>query len=157
LRFAALGLAALGTLITPVDLLLVNHVQKPTQWIPFVLLGINAAVIAWVLLRPSSRALRLFQAVSWLMMLGGLAGVGFHLAGNLEIARESAPDARGLALLLETVRGGNPVLAPGLFAQVALLGLMFTHAHPLLHPRASAEPVRADTAAAQGGTDASAA
>ena len=130
LRLGALALAGLGTFVTPVELLMVNHIQKLTQLIPFVLLGINAGLIVWLLLRPSAQNVRIFQVFCGVMLLGGLVGVGFHLHANYEMALQFAPDARGLNLLLEVLRGSNPVLAPGLFAQLALLGLMFTYKHP---------------------------
>ena len=131
LRRAALALAALGTLAAALDLLLLNHAQKPAQLIPFALLAANAAFVVALWVRPGAALLRAYRWFAAPMLTGALLGAGFHLAGNLEIARETSPGLGGANLLLEALRGGNPVLAPGLFAQIALLGLMFAHKHPL--------------------------
>ncbi len=134
LRQLVLLLCGFVTLVTPVELLLVSHTQKPTQWIPFGLIALNLLFVALMLYRPTASILKAYRWFALLMLLGALAGVGFHLNGNLQIAREVSPDLSGLALLLEVLRGGNPVLAPGLFVQIAALGLIFTIHHPLLEP-----------------------
>lgn len=132
LRQFSLLLCGFVTLITPIDLLLLGHTQKPTQWIPFVMLAINLAFVAALLARPEPGTLRAFRWFAGLMLLTGLAGVGFHLRGNLEVAQSITPGLSGIPLLLEVLRGGNPALAPGLFAQIAALGLMFAFRHPNL-------------------------
>ena len=132
LRQFALLLCGFVTLVTPIELLLVNHVQKPTQLIPFALLAINIAFVVAMFFRPETGTLRAYRWFGLVMLFGALTGVGFHLNGNLEIAREINPNLSGVALILEGLRGGNPVLAPGLFVQIAALGLMFTFRHPNL-------------------------
>jgi hypothetical protein len=132
LRQFALLLCGLITLLTPVELLLVAHTQKPTQWIPFVMLAVNFAFVVAMFARPDANTLRAYRWFTCLMLLGALAGVGFHLYGNFEVAQSITPGIAGLALLLEVLRGSNPALAPGLFAQIAALGLMFTFKHPNL-------------------------
>jgi xanthine/uracil permease len=132
LRQFALLLCGFVTLITPMDLLLVGHTQKPAQWIPFVMLAINFAFVAAMLARPESGTLRVYRWFAGAMLLTGLVGVGFHLHGNYEMVQQFSPDLSGLSLLLEVLSGKNPALAPGLFAQIAALGLMFTFKHPNL-------------------------
>jgi hypothetical protein len=134
LRQFSLLLCGFVTLITPIDLLLVGHTQKPAQWIPFVMLAINLAFVAALLARPESGTLRAFRWFSGAMLLTGLIGVAFHLHGNLEVAQSINPGLTGISLALEVLRGSNPALAPGLFAQIAALGLMFTFRHPNLAP-----------------------
>jgi hypothetical protein len=132
LRLFSLLLCGFVTLITPIDLLLVGHTQKPAQWIPFVMLAINLAFVTAMLARPESGTLRAYRWFAGAMLLTGLTGVGFHLHGNLEVAQNISPGMVGIPLVLEVLRGSNPALAPGLFAQIAALGLMFTFHHPNL-------------------------
>jgi hypothetical protein len=132
LRKFALLLCGFVTLITPIDLLLVGHTQKPSQLIPFVMLAINFAFVLALLARPEAGTLRAYRWFAGAMLLTGLIGVGFHLHGNYEMVQRFSPDLSGLPLLLEVLSGKNPALAPGLFAQIAALGLMFTFKHPNL-------------------------
>ncbi len=160
LRQCVLLLCGFVTLVTPVELLLVNHTQKPTQWIPFVMLGVNLAFLSAMFFKPRSATLRAYRWFALLMLLSALAGVFYHLRGNLEQVQEVAPELSGTALLLEVLRGGNPALAPGLFAQIAALGLMFTFRHPNLgqglkmdHLRSGATAIFAQSGKSPSGTD----
>jgi hypothetical protein len=132
LRLFSLLLCAFVTLVTPIDLLLVGHTQKPSQLIPFVMLAINFTFVLALLARPEAGTLRAYRWFAAAMLLTGLVGVGFHLHGNYEMAQRFSPDLSGIPLLLEVLGGKNPALAPGLFAQIAALGLMFTFKHPNL-------------------------
>jgi hypothetical protein len=132
LRQFALLLCGFVTLITPIDLLLVGHTQKPSQLIPFVMLAINFAFVLALFARPESGTLRAYRWFAGVMLLTGLIGVGFHLHGNYEMVQRFSPDLSGIPLILEVLSGKNPALAPGLFAQIAALGLMFTFKHPNL-------------------------
>jgi uncharacterized membrane protein HdeD (DUF308 family) len=152
LRQCVLLLCGFVTLVTPVELLLVNHTQKPTQWIPFVMLVVNLAFLSVMFFKPKSATLLAYRWFALLMLLSALVGVFYHLRGNFEQVQEVAPELSGLALLLEVLRGANPALAPGLFVQIAALGLMFTFRHPSLeqglkinHPRSHTVPIFAQS------------
>lgn len=132
LRLFTLALSTFICLITPVELLLLNHLDRPWQWIPFAALGALATVNAWVWRRPTGRSLRLYRAFMGLLLLTGLVGVGFHLRQNYQFGLELSPEAVGWNRLLETLKGPAPALAPGLFVQLGALGLIFAYRHPAL-------------------------
>lgn len=132
LRHAALALAALAALMTPLELVLTKHYTQTAMLVPFALVGLVLLAIAAVLLRPSPPTLRLFQAVMGLLFIGSALGVFFHLRGNLEVALDIDPTLSGLGLFWRVLGGAAPALAPGLLAQVGLLGLLFTFRHPAL-------------------------
>src|SRR6185436_7418083 len=62
-RRALLALFALGSLGTGVELLLLEHFEKPPQWTPLALLAIGVVLAAGQVRAASRAAVRLFQAV----------------------------------------------------------------------------------------------
>ncbi len=130
MRRILLGIAAFGIAGTTVDLLLIGHYQEWTQWPPLVLLGLTALGIVLVATRPTPRTLQLFRLLMVLVVSSSLLGVYFHLHGNMEFRAETNPDLAGFALLWKSLKGGMPLLAPGVMAQVGLLGLAATFRHP---------------------------
>lgn len=132
LRRILLAIAAFGVLGTLVELILIGHNQDAVQWLPFGLLGATGVGLVWVAWSPTPRALRTFRALMAVVALSSALGLYFHLRGNLTFERETDPALVGVALLLKAVQGGTPILAPGILAQVGLLGLAFTYRHPNL-------------------------
>ncbi len=132
LRLLLLALSTFICLMTPLELLLLNHLEKPWQWIPFVALGALAVANAVVWRRPSASTVRGYQGLMLVMLVVGLLGVFFHLRQNYGMSLELAPEAVGWGRIQETLKGAAPALAPGLFAQLGLLGLIFTYHHPAL-------------------------
>jgi hypothetical protein len=49
--------------------------------------------------------------------------VGLHYQGNVEFERELAPDASGLPLVWEALKGATPALAPGTMMLLGAVGL----------------------------------
>jgi hypothetical protein len=132
LRRILLALAAFGVVGTGVELFLTGHYEELAQWPPLVLLGLTALGIIAVIIKPMPHLLQLFRALMVIVTLSSLAGVYFHLQGNLEFRAETNPDLEGFALFWRAIHGGNPLLAPGVMAQVGLLGLASTFRHPVL-------------------------
>jgi hypothetical protein len=132
LRRILLALASLGVIGTTVELLLIGHYQEPAQWPPLILLTLTAVGIIFITTKPTPRILQLFRGLMVIVALSSLAGVYFHLHGNMEFTAETKPDLTGLALFWKAIQGGVPLLAPGVMAQVGLLGLAATFRHPVL-------------------------
>lgn len=130
LRAALLSLAALGVLITPFELLILGHIRNREQLIPFALLAMATAAIVLVLLRPNALTLRWFQVAMVLVTLGSLVGVFEHVKSNLLISVHLFHLSGIAALWDAAVNGKAPLLAPGILAQVGLLGLAYTFRHP---------------------------
>jgi hypothetical protein len=66
---------------------------------------------------------RLFQLTMVAFILSGAVGVGLHYQGNVEFERELAPDASGLPLVWEALKGATPALAPGTMMLLGAVGL----------------------------------
>ena len=115
-----------GSVGTAAELVLLDHVEDAWQKAPLVLIGLACVLLAVVALRPSSGAVRLFQLTMVLYMLSGVAGVALHYRGNLEFERELRPDASGLPLVWEALKGATPALAPGTMMLLGALGLTCT-------------------------------
>jgi hypothetical protein len=68
--------------------------------------------------------------VSYLLSAG--LGIYFHLKANVEFELELHPSMAGLELIVETLKGAMPALAPGAMAQLGLIGLLVCYRHPAL-------------------------
>lgn len=134
LRRFLLALTAFICLGTPVELWLMEHTGETLQWTPFILcaLGLLAVIVVW--LRPSRQTIRALRVVLLLMALGSGAGMFFHLNGNFAFELDIRPGAGTADVLIEALRGANPLLAPGVIALAALLGAAATYYHPALQP-----------------------
>jgi hypothetical protein len=134
LRQLLLLLIAIGVFATALDLLLIEHHANTWQLVPIVLLATSLACTAWVAIMPSRAAVRMFQMMMLLLVLGGAAGLWLHLLGNLEFEREVSPGLAGAELLWKAVKGASPPsLAPAGLIHLGLLGLLFTYRHPVLN------------------------
>ena len=132
LRQLVFALIVFGMLGLLVELVLLEHYEDWEQWIPLVLLGIGLVDAAIVFRRTSPGTLRWFRALMAVYVLVGGLGLYFHLSGNMEFALERDATLSGLRLLLKSVHGGTPILAPGALTQLGLLGLAYAFRHPAL-------------------------
>ncbi|MBI3967765.1 MAG: hypothetical protein HY329_19165 [Chloroflexi bacterium] len=153
LRGFLFGLAAALLIGTTLELVLVGHAEDLLQLIPFALcgLGLLALLVAW--LRPSHGSVLTLRIVMVALALWALLGSGLHPRGNLELARETQPNAMTAQLAAATLAGGNPLLAPGILTVVAALALAGTYS-------AAGEPVAISgtrTASGDGGAGSTAA
>ena len=132
LRDLLLALLLLGAAGLLAELILLEHYESWWQWIPLVLLVVTVGDGLTVWRRPTRRTLAIFRGIMMACVVAGLAGFVLHFKGNLEFALERDPELTGIALVWKVLRGATPALAPGALAQLGLLGLVFTHRHPVL-------------------------
>lgn len=137
LRRLLLALLALGLLGSGVELVLLDHTEDAFQWVPIVLIAVGLVACGVVAVRPGPRVLWAFRVLMVAFVLAGGVGLYQHYHGNAEFELEMRPDLEGLELFKEAVTGATPALAPGMMAQLGLLGLAFTFRHPLLARRGS--------------------
>ena len=130
IRRLLLALVILGSLGFLAELVLLEHIESFTQWIPLVVLAAGVLSAATMALRPTCVAVRGFQAAMGLFIASGLLGLYLHYSGNLAFEREMDASAEGLALIWQSVRGATPALAPGALVQLGLLGLIQAYRHP---------------------------
>lgn len=122
-----LGVVGMGT-----ELLLIGHVEGVFQLVPVTLLGAGAAALVWNAARPRALTVWVVRLAMASFVASGLVGVILHYQGNREFELEMSPSMSGTALLLETVTGATPVLAPGSMTLLGLVGLATTFHHPAL-------------------------
>ena len=132
IRLFNLWLAGFIFVGTPVELWLTDHMGSFVQWIPFILSALGVLGVLAVLLKPQRRAIRGFQIVALLILLGSLFGVFEHVEHNIEFALEIRPTAVMRYVWTEGFTGANPLMAPGILALGALMGLVATYGHPAL-------------------------
>jgi len=111
LRRGMLGLVGLGTVGVCVELVVLEHYTDWNQLIPLVVAGMGLLAAIWIALAPGLAALRAWQFTMLLFVGTGITGITMHYD-----------------VVSETVN--PPLLAPGLFVQLGLLGLLYTLRHP---------------------------
>jgi hypothetical protein len=149
LRRFALALAAIGAVGTLLELTLIKHYASKDQVIPYVLLGLSALGVIAVTVRPTALVLRVFQVVMVVTILGSGIGMLEHLKVNARNAGAITDNDRfptTPSAILAGVNGFAPLLAPGVLAQVGLLGLAFTYRHPNLQNFSNRREGRVETA-----------
>lgn len=130
IRTLLLGTLVVGVVGTSGELILLGHFELPAQWIPLIVLGASAIVIAWHGRHPTAASVRAMQALMGLFIAAGVLGVGLHLDGNVDFERELHPTESGFEFVRKTVAGATPVLAPGSLVLLGLVGLGQTYRHP---------------------------
>jgi hypothetical protein len=131
LRRFLLLIIVLSLLATAAELLLVGHTEDAWQWAPLVLVGLGLIVAAWLAAAPQAAALRAWQGLMALFIVGGLAGFYLHGTAKMEFTRESNPSASEWSVFWAALKTQSPpTLAPGVLIQAGLLGLAYTLRHP---------------------------
>lgn len=130
-RLLLLALAAgMGALV--LELVLLEHFESRTQWVPLVALFLTLPMTIAVLVRPARVLLRLFHGAMAALIVIALLGLYFHYTGNAEFELEMKPSLRGWALVKEALHGATPSLSPGTLAFFGVIGLIATFRHPVL-------------------------
>ncbi|PAP76936.1 hypothetical protein [Rubrivirga marina] len=132
LRRFLLAMAVTTYVAAAVELALVEHYEGWQQILPFVTIGLGVAAAAWAWASPRRSSIRSARWAGVLATVTALAGVYFHVEGNLGFAREVRPDSRGVELTWDALSGVNPLLAPGMIALAGLLAAAATYRHPAL-------------------------
>jgi hypothetical protein len=133
LRALLLAIVALGLVGTAVELVLLEHYEDSWQLVPLVLIGVALlALLVHLGSRGGASVIGLRFAMSFLIV-SGLAGMVLHYRGSMEFQLEMDPTQGGWALFAKVIRAkAPPTLAPGVMAQLGLIGLLYTYRHPAL-------------------------
>ena len=113
---------ALGTAF---ELLLLHHYEDVWQLIPLLLIGMSIIIFLLRLLIPSTVIVTIFKFLMISCGLSGVLGIWLHLKANMEFEKELHPHSSGLNLLLETLSGALPALAPGSMIVYAFIGYLY--------------------------------
>jgi hypothetical protein len=134
-----LGILLLGMAGTTTELLLLQHDEDAQQLIPLLLLGAGYLVVAWNALRRTRLSITVLQIVMVLFVASGIIGMVLHYQANMEFQLEIAPELAGRALLWQVLQAKTPpALAPGVMAQLGLIGLAYAYRHPAVARRSAA-------------------
>lgn len=130
-RRLILALLAFGLVGTSVELVLMEHYEDSWQAAPLGVIAAGLAAVGWQSVRPTRGGLRVLRLVMVTFVLSGGVGVLLHFRGNLEFQVENDPNQTRSALFWKVMRAhAPPALAPGLMAQLGLLGLIYAYKHP---------------------------
>lgn len=127
LRAFLLRLAAVLLVGSIVELVLAEHTESPSQLAAFALCSLGLLALATIWLRPCHRTVLALRIAMAVVAFGSLIGVGLHFWGNLELGRETQPNADAASLLVIALTGGVPLLAPGILAVAATLAAAATY------------------------------
>jgi predicted membrane channel-forming protein YqfA (hemolysin III family) len=131
IRRILLATLALGIVGTAVELALQKHTEDASQLIPVVLLGASVVVLAWHLRARTPASVAAIQVVMVLFIASGAIGVVLHYQASLAFQLEIDPSARARDLVWKVLEAkAPPALAPGVMAQLGLLGLAYTYRYP---------------------------
>jgi hypothetical protein len=123
---ALAAVLALGLAGTGVELMLIEHHEDETQVLPLLAIGLSLATLAWHVRAPGRASRRSLQVVLCAQVATGLAGVVVHARANAEFQRELDPSLAGWPLWRKTLQAkAPPALAPGMLAQLGLVGLIY--------------------------------
>lgn len=130
LRVALAAVFYFGAAGTLIELVLLEHFDETVQLVPFLATLLAAAALGWALARPRPATIRTARWTMVGLALVGLIGIVLHYRANIEFELEIDPAAGGVHLAWLALRGATPSLAPGMLAQLALIGFLFTLGHP---------------------------
>jgi hypothetical protein len=126
--FLMVSLGIMATLISAVLDHARTSFQNPWLWVPIVVgaLGVISPLVLAMIPKPSRGDLLIYSLVMVLLLLVGVLGAGLHILDNLTSRGE---------LVVERFIRGAPFLAPLLFSNMGILGLLN------LYPTQQPEPI----------------
>jgi uncharacterized membrane protein len=128
LRRWLIGVMVIGLLGTVTELLLLEHYEKPLQFVPLVLIAAAFVVLYRDYRRSDETSLRWLKIVMILFVVSGFVGVAAHFEGSAEFQLELDPSISTWDLILKIVHAqAPPLLAPGMMLQLGLIGLAYVY------------------------------
>src|SRR4051794_36201457 len=112
LRRFLLLLTIMVFLATLAELILEEHTKETLQFIPFFLCAIGLIAVIAALLRPQRKSFLALRVSMIIVALGGMTGVAIHLINNYQFEQEIRPNSALSDLIVATLKGANPLLAP---------------------------------------------
>jgi hypothetical protein len=133
IRRLILALLSFGLVALLAELFALGHDEDYRQWIPLVAITATLVVIVWHAISGSTRSLQALRFACVGLLFVGATGIILHYQGNVEFQLEVSPELHGWELFRKVLNAkAPPALAPGVMAQLGLLGLIYTFRHPAL-------------------------
>lgn len=95
------------------DLILIGHFETFWQTVPLTLQILAALVVLVYHNNPIRHVEKVINSLVILLIISGLAGVGFHLHNNWEFESELHPGQSWIETLKNVMTGAVPIMAPG--------------------------------------------
>jgi hypothetical protein len=131
LRQLILALLSFGLVALGAELLAIGHYEDAWQLLPVGLLAVTVLSILVHVMGGRRRGLAVLQILLILMVASGALGIFLHYQANLSFQLDTNPDLKGWELFTRVLHAiAPPALAPGVMAQLGLLGLIYTYKHP---------------------------
>ena len=103
------------------------------MFVPFVTNVVALAAILMFALAGTAGTVRLLRLAMALLVITSVVGVVLHFRGSLEFQIDMDPTLSASQLFWKVMHmKAPPTLAPGVLAQLGLLGLAATYRHPAL-------------------------
>ncbi len=138
IRRFLLAVLVLGLVGTGAELILLAHYEDSAQLVPIFFIGLTLVVIAAHVTIGGAGSVLLLRIMAGFLLATGALGVVLHYQGSMEFQLEMDPTLSGFALLSKVLHAkAPPTLAPGVMAQLGLLGLVYTYRHPAVRSSSS--------------------
>jgi len=121
--------------MTVLELVFVGHWNENIQYLPFALCGLGLTTVTFAYLRPNLTSLNIMRWSMIVIAVCSLIGFYEHLYNNYSFWLEIQPNSTTWELIVATLNGGIPILAPGIVLLGAVIGLVATYRHPLLETK----------------------
>ena len=139
IRRFLLAIIVLGLLGTGAELILLAHYEDSAQLVPLFFIALTLVVIIAHVTVGGAGSLLLLRVMMGFLIAAGALGVVLHYQGSLEFQLEMDPTQSGWTLFSKVLHAkAPPTLAPGVMAQLGLLGFVYTYRHPAARPRQGA-------------------
>jgi hypothetical protein len=131
IRRLLLAILLLGLGGTATELVLLEHYEDSSQLLPLFFIGLALVAILTHLVAGGPATILFLRSVMVFLVLSGALGVVLHYRGSLEFQLEMDPTQSGWELFTKVLHAkAPPALAPGVMAQLGLIGLVYTYRHP---------------------------
>ncbi|MEL6559266.1 MAG: hypothetical protein AAFQ94_13840 [Bacteroidota bacterium] len=95
------------------DLILIGHYQTIWQTVPLLMQFLAVFAVLVYHNNPISRLEKIINSLVVLLILSGVAGVGFHLHNNWQFEVELHPGQSVTELIQNVTTGAVPIMTPG--------------------------------------------
>jgi hypothetical protein len=131
IRRLLLAILIVGLAGTATELVLLEHYEDSSQLLPLFFIGLALVAILGHLVLGGRGSIVFLRAVMVFVVLSGALGVVLHYRGSMEFQLEMDPTQSGWDLFTKVLHAkAPPALAPGVMAQLGLIGLVYTYRHP---------------------------
>ena len=140
IRRFLLAVIVLGLVGTGTELILLTHYEDSAQLVPLFFIALTLVVSAGHDTVGGPGTVLVRRVRMGFLVAAGALGVVLHYQGSMEFQLEMDPTLSGWSLFTKVLHAkAPPTLAPGVMAQLGLLGLIYTYRHPALRARRSHE------------------